>query len=273
MTQLEYGILMGSLAEDFGDIRRGLISAPVAYWLAAEDMKARYARTALGPWWGVLSNLIFVIGMAITFGALFGQPLETYLPYLAAGMACWTFLSGCLVDSPNLLPRAAPMVQAFALPLSVQAIRCLSDKALLLLHYLAVYVGVVIYSGLKVDPVSLLMVLPAMAIYLMFGLGICLGFGVLGARFRDLAPAISSIMMILFMLTPIFWEKKGLGEATAWVANFNPLYHLIEIGRHPLLGTYAEPHSWVVSGIVAAIALIAGMAAFVALRRQIYFWI
>lgn len=260
-------------SEDVGDISRGIKALPIAFWMAGEDLRSRYARTVLGPWWNVLSNVLFVFGMAITFGSLFRQPLEVYLPYVAAGMAFWGFLNQSLVESPNLLPRAASMIQSFPLPLSLQVFRSVCDRFIMLAHFLLVYVGVALLVGLTPDPLALLFIFPALLIYTLFALGVGFGLSVLGARFRDIGPALSSVMVIAFMITPIFWQKQGLTGPATLIADLNPLFHLLEIGRNPLLGQYTDLHHWIVSICVSVGVFAAGLLTFTVYRRQIYFWL
>lgn len=265
--------VISKVADDLADIVLGLRKIPMAFWLATEDMRSRYTRTALGPWWNVLSTVVFVAGMALTFGALFRQPLETYLPYLAASMACWGFVSGCINDGCGILPRAAGLIQSYPLPLSSQVFRTVADKVLLLSHFLLVYLAVAIIMGVPLLSPALLFFIPAMVIYIVGGVGVCLALSVLGARYRDLGPAIGSIMVILFMLTPVFWEKKGLTGNSQWIADLNPLFHLVEIGRRPLLGQYAAIEHWIASAVIAVLSLVIGFVVFSSMRRRIYYWL
>jgi len=59
--------------------------------------------------------------------------------------------------------------------------------------------------------------------------------GVLGARFRDLYPAISSFMTIVFFLTPVMYrpERLGVEQYLVWL---NPFTYLISLLRDPLSG-------------------------------------
>jgi ABC-type polysaccharide/polyol phosphate export permease len=259
-------------ASDFKDIADGFRKIRTAIWLAGEDMRMRYTRTALGPWWGILSNVIFVGAMGITFGALFGQPITTYLPYLAASMACWTYINGTIIEAPASFVRGAGIVTSYPIPLSTMAIRTVADKFALFGHFIAVYAVLALCLKVPVMVPSFAMIVPALVVYAVAGYGFTLGFGMLGARYRDISPALGSIMMLAFMITPVFWQKVGMRPETHWLIDYNPFYHLIEIGRAPLLGYAASLTSWVVSIGVALIVLVSGFVVFAAMRRKIYYW-
>ena len=55
------------------------------------------------------------------------------------------------------------------------------------------------------------------------------------ARFRDVPPIIISVLQVIFYITPILFKKEMLNKY-AWLIDFNPFAHLIEIVRSPLLG-------------------------------------
>jgi lipopolysaccharide transport system permease protein len=260
-------------ASDFADILSGLRQLRMAFWLAHQDMRARYTRTALGPWWNVLSTVIFVGALGVTFGALFGQPIKEFLPYIAASLAAWNFINSTIVDSPLCLVRGASLVTSYPLPLSTMVFRSIADKLTLMAHFLVVYVLLVIVVHVPITLQTLIFFVPAVAIYSIAGVGITLALSVLGARFRDISPALNSIMILAFLMTPIFWKRGGMGSGKAWIVDYNPFYHLIEIGRRPLLGQYAEAINWIVSLMIAVALLIVGAVVFASMRRRIYYWI
>jgi ABC-type polysaccharide/polyol phosphate export permease len=259
-------------SSDFKDITDGFLKIRTAIWLAGEDMRTRYTRTALGPWWSVLSNVVFVFAIGITFGSLFGQPINTFLPYVAASMACWTFVSSTVVEAPMSFVRGAGIVTSYPIPLSTMAIRTVADKFALFGHFLVVYVLLALYFKVPITPLSGMLFVPALLVYAVAGYGLALGLGILGARYRDIAPALGSLMLLVFMVTPIFWQKVGMSEKTHWLIDINPFYHFVEIGRAPLLGYYATATNWTVSICVALVLLVSSLFIFASMRRKIYYW-
>jgi lipopolysaccharide transport system permease protein len=67
--------------------------------------------------------------------------------------------------------------------------------------------------------------------------------GMLCLRFRDMVPLVSNLVQIAFFLTPVMWRKEMLGRYQ-WAADFNPLYHFLEVVRAPLLGAQPSAASW-----------------------------
>ena len=55
-----------------------------------------------------------------------------------------------------------------------------------------------------------------------------------GARYRDLYQLVPIVLQLVFLLSPILYEKKNLG-AMAWTANLNPFYRILSPVRHTLM--------------------------------------
>jgi lipopolysaccharide transport system permease protein len=76
----------------------------------------------------------------------------------------------------------------------------------------------------------------------------------------------------MLFATPIMWPISALGPAVI-IANINPLHHLIEVVRAPMLGEAPPVLSWVavvlcaVAGWTVAILLLRRAA------RRLVFWL
>jgi homopolymeric O-antigen transport system permease protein len=72
--------------------------------------------------------------------------------------------------------------------------------------------------------------------------------------------------------TPIMWTVNSLGNATI-VAEVNPVYHLIEIVRSPMLGAAPELRSWLVASGLAVMGSLLATGLLVSKSRRIVFWL
>ena len=68
-------------------------------WL---DVKRRYRRTTLGPFWNSATLAIYTVAVGIVGAGLFHQDIYHYLPYLISGMIVWTLLSTIILESCTL---------------------------------------------------------------------------------------------------------------------------------------------------------------------------
>ena len=48
----------------------------------------------------------------------------------------------------------------------------------------------------------------------------------LGARFKDFSQLVPIIMQLTFLVSPILYQKEGLGKASL-IADLNPFYRIL----------------------------------------------
>lgn len=56
----------------------------------------------------------------------------------------------------------------------------------------------------------------------------------LGVRYRDLFQLVPIVIQLVFLLSPVLYNKKNLGTL-GWTADFNPFYRVLSPFRHALL--------------------------------------
>ena len=56
----------------------------------------------------------------------------------------------------------------------------------------------------------------------------------LGVRYRDLFQLVPIVIQLVFLLSPVLYDKKNLGNL-GWTADFNPFYRVLSPFRHALL--------------------------------------
>src|SRR5579862_3228594 len=56
-----------------------------------DDIRQRYRRSVLGPFWITLSTGIFILLLGVIYSRLFHMELQHYMPYLSVGYIVWGF--------------------------------------------------------------------------------------------------------------------------------------------------------------------------------------
>ncbi len=102
---------------------------------------------------------------------------------------------------------------------------------------------------------------------------IALLIGMLSARFRDIPQLVSNVLQVAFFLSPIIWSAEMLPPGRRYLADFNLLFHFIEVVRAPLLGETLHMISW----LVVTALLIGGstltFVVFARFRARIPYWL
>ena len=78
------------------DVLSGLKQISLAIYLASSDIRQRYRRSTLGPFWITISTGVMIACIGLIFGKLFKTPLIDFLPFLSCGLIIWGFISSTL---------------------------------------------------------------------------------------------------------------------------------------------------------------------------------
>ena len=207
-----------------------------AWWFTATSRtRARFARTLLGSFWLGLSNLLSIAVLALVYGAVFKvQDFNSYVVYLGIGLVVWNSISSAVSGAPNLFEQNRDHLQNINLhpvfyTLEEWAFQSQTFAQSFLLVVLALswfqhslLINLLIFGWLPIINLLLFMY--------WFPLFVCL----LGVRFRDLYQLVPILLQLVFLLSPILYEKKSLG-VMAWTANLNPFYRILSPVRHSLI--------------------------------------
>lgn len=253
------------------DLREALFGPRIWLHLAWQETRLRYRRSLIGPFWIVLSTAVMVAAMGPLYGHLLGQPLDSYFRHLCIGLVLWQFIASYLNESCFSFSSAEGFIRQVRLPYSVHVLKVLARHLMILAHNALVVAVVLVlfpparWGGLPLALPGLLLVVGNLA-----WIGMLLA--LLGARFRDIPQVVASIVQLLFFVTPIMWQLPML-KAGQHLALFNPVLHLIEVVRAPLVGEPVAALSWFV--LVGGLVLGSGLCllVFARWRGRISYWL
>jgi lipopolysaccharide transport system permease protein len=237
----------------------------VAVHLALHELASRHRFTALGWAWPLVRQLVQVGVLLFVFTAVFDLGIDDYAVFLFAGLVAWSWFFSAVGDGTGALPAQRhlllqPRCPAAALPLVPVA--AASVDALIALPVLLAVVAV---SG-TLDPAVI--ALPALAaIQLVLMIGIVWFTAAANVYLRDVRQLVTVGLLLLFYLTPVFYELGKVPEDLQWILQLNPLTTLIEAYRDVLLEERLPSALPLVAVAAASAAIaVAGLAFFNRLR-------
>jgi lipopolysaccharide transport system permease protein len=253
------------------DLAAGLRLWPLWMRLGWEDIRQRYQRSFLGPFWISLSMLVMVVSLGLLYSKLLHQDMRTYFPFLTLGLLFWTLMSNLLRDGCQTFLLNEGLIRQIKLPLCTHACRVVFREFIVLAHNIVIYLPIMAIFGVWPGWVGLL-VLPALALWALNALWLSLLLGMLSARFRDVPPLVASVIQIVFFLSPILWQPATLGRWSGAV-ELNPVYHFLEVVRAPLVGRLPDPLSWPAVIAVTCVGWGVTFPFFSRFRARIAFWL
>lgn len=220
------------------DVLRGVKKSRVALLLAFFDLRLKYRRSYLGPFWVTLSMTLMIYSMGFVYGKILRVDSTPYLLYLACGVLSWQLLSSTLSDMASCFTDAAHLILQVKLPYSLYILRIVLRNLMLFGHNLLALIPLLIVFRFlpSFSYLSLALFLSTLAL---FSFGTL--FALMGARFRDVQQVMTSLLQLCFLLTPIMWEKEKIMGKAKLLVYLNPFYYFVELIRHGLMGLSPPP--------------------------------
>lgn len=261
----------GRLALALADFKDGLASIHVWPMLGWLEIKQRYRRSVLGPFWLTISTGAMIAGMGPLYGRLFGVDLATYFPYLAVSFIVWLFIASVVNDACMVFISSEGFIKQMKVPLTIFVLRMVWKNLIIFGHNAVIAVLVLLFWPPTLDWHALLIPLGVLMVALN-SIWIGAFLGLLCARFRDIPQIVGSLVQVAFFLTPVMWKPELL-KGSQWAATWNPFYHFLEIVRSPLLSTGTSWFSWIVVLGITVVGYAVTWPFFARYRARIAYWV
>lgn len=245
---------------------------PVIIWRAWSDVKARYRRSLLGPYWLSIGTFAFIIGYSVLAGLLFKRPLQDFLGFIAAGVITWQFIASSLSEGTKIFVANASEISSMRVNFLSLPVKLMLRGLIGFAHSLPIVICVVAFT----DGLSFytLLFIPGLMIIVLTMLPLVMALGTLSARYRDIEQLVTVLIQFMFYMTPIIWKPELLGTGNGkWVALANPLYYELSIVRGPLLGQPVALEIWACAIAFMLVSMVFGTLIYARFRQRIPFWI
>lgn len=119
MNVATLGIAESQLQKAITDIWAGLNAWRLWTLFGYNDVKMKYRRSTLGPFWASLSmaGQVFVTGFVMAY--LFHMTLQRYLPYICIGLIVWSFLTTIISEGATAFISSAELILQVKRPLFI----------------------------------------------------------------------------------------------------------------------------------------------------------
>lgn len=247
------------------------------FWvhLSFSDLRSRWRRSFFGILWTIIQPLGMTLLLAIVFGKIFKVEIRDYAPYILSGMIIWEFVTASSIGGALAFVQADAYIKQCRHPLAIYTLRTVFTNIMVLgLASLSLVAWVLVVmpqnfgwtwlAALAVFPILVLIAWP-MATFLAY----------IATRFRDLPHALGLILQAMWFVSPIYFEAKVFrgGELSALV-DLNPIYHLLEIVRAPLLqGAWPTAQNYAFCGATIAILMLSAVILGVRAERKVIFYL
>jgi ABC-type polysaccharide/polyol phosphate export permease len=267
-----HDVRVGQVRGAFRDVLRSARLWHIWVRLGLQDVRHKFRRSTVGPAWIFLNLGVLIGAIGIIYGRLLQQDQHQFIPYLTAGLIIWQYLTSSISEGAHAFVNSEGYIKQISLPIYVYIFRCAVNVAVTGAISFSVFVIVAVVYRVPIGA-GTLWALPGLIILMSCTLCLICVLAHLHARFRDIAPMASVAMQMALYVTPIMFPADLIRQrGLAWVVDLNPLFHLVEIVRRPLVAAQpAAPSSYVAAAVVlvALVGMSAGTIAYY--RRRIVF--
>jgi len=241
--------------------------------LGLQDVRLKFRRSAVGVGWIFVNLAVLVSAIGFIYANLLGQDTREFIPYLTIGMILWGYFTSSIVDGGNAFVHSEGYIKQISLPIYVYIFRYFVSIGVTTLIAMLAYLIVAVIYQVPLGA-GTLFAIPGLLMVMTTSLLLITIFAHLNARFRDVAHLASVGMQVLFYVTPVIFPAELLRRRAdlSFVVNLNPMYHLLEVVRRPLLaGVPADGFSYLAAGsVMVALAAVAAAVIATNQRRIVY---
>ncbi|MBL0602043.1 MULTISPECIES: ABC transporter permease [Aeromonas] len=224
-------------------------------FLGLQDIKSRFRGSIVGPAWLLINQAALMLAVGVIFGHLFHQDMSNFLPFLAIGLVLWGSLTSSIIEGGSTFIIAEGYIKQFTFPKAVYVFRTLVSNIIVLLVGLIVFLVVAACYD-KLTVVGVICSLPGMALFIIINLLTMVIFSHIGAGFKDIPHLFSSVMQVLFYVTPVMYTPEMLSaRGLDFVYKYNPLYYAMEIVRYPFINGSLASYDVYLNAFIYAFSL------------------
>ena len=246
----------------------------IGLMLGWQDIRQSYRRSVFGQLWITIGMAVTIAAIGIVFGTIFGTPMQVFLPYLASGLIMWGLIAGILNEGNQAFIAAEGMIKQLPLPKIVYIVRVVWRNTIVSAHNIVIFPIVILIVGGSTSWAILLWPLGVLLAVIALS-GLALIFGIVAARYRDLPQIVSAALTVAFYVTPVIWIRESIGdsELVNALVSLNPLNHILQVARMPLIGQYPTIENWTWVIVSAAVFWAVGMLLFKRFEKRIAYWV
>lgn len=213
--------------------RRDFITTMARFRMSADNQQNR-----LGAFWLVLKPTLNAAIYGLIFGVLQGSNRpHDYPAKVVIGVFLFEFFSACFAQGAKAITGNRALVQSLSFPRIALPLAIVVEQFYTLLLSMLVMFPLLIAFG-HFPNWNWLMLVPLLAIYVLFNTGIALITARLTVHFRDLTQILPFVSRLLFYTSGALFDVNSLFKEHPWVVqvyNWHPLYQTLEIARSSLM--------------------------------------
>ena len=272
LTERVFGGVGNKSAHAWSDLKEGLRSWRLWTALGWQDVRQRYRRAVLGPFWITISMATLVFALGFIYAGLFRIDPQEFLPYIAGGFIVWFFFASGVNEATGGFISAEGLIKDGGRPLTMHVFRTVFRNIIIAIHNVVVMAAIYVWQPDLLNA-NFFLLIPGIILFTANLLWITLIVAILCTRFRDLPPIIANLLQMFFFISPVMYKPNILPPELTFVVAWNPLWYFIEVLRAPLIGQVPTAGSYAAMAIFAVVGSAVAFWFFRWTRARVPYWL
>ena len=236
--------------------------------LVVKNLFGRYKNSFLGFAWHFIMPIVMMVVYYIVFTTIRSGNLPNYWVFLASGIFPFNFMLSNLIGGSSSIINNGSMIKKMYFPREIIVYSQVVSSFIVLLIGYSIVLSVVIISGYDCNILSLLFLPIIMITMLFFVTGYSLIFSALSVYVRDIQYILSSLSMVFYFMTPMYFMADTLTGVLSSIVWLNPFTYFIE-SFHAIvyMGELPETSIIIMCLVLSVVPFVLGHLIFIKLKR------
>ncbi|MCB8926166.1 MAG: ABC transporter permease [Ardenticatenaceae bacterium] len=224
--------------------------------MVTRDIKLRYKGSFLGILWSLLNPFVQLLVFSFVFQALLPLDIPNYPAYLFSGLLAWGWFNAALMSSATVILEGRDLIRRPGFPPIVLPVVTVASNLVHFLLSLPILLLFLLFTQIVLQP-TLFWLPVIICLQFVFTLSLAYFVATFHVMFRDTQHLVNIFLLLLFYLTPIFYDASQFSSQIQWLFHLNPLLILLDAYRAILI--YGQPPDFLALGLllVLSVALLA----------------
>ena len=210
--------------------------------LVRKDLKTKYQGSTLGFVWSLANPLLQLGIYYVIFTVVFRNGVPDYHVYLMSGLLAFTAFSAAVSGASTSVVGNAGLVKKVRFPLLVLPLSAIGFALVQLALQLPVLFAIAAASGVRFWGAPLVLLVPALALLVVFSTALGVLVSALNVRYRDTSHFVEIAMLVWFWANPVLYPahlvRDRLGELF-WLYFLNPMATVVSTFQRAV---YQQPY-------------------------------
>ena len=126
------------------DLTEGFSKRELGLHLGWQDIKQRYRRSVIGPFWITIATAVQATAMGLLYSVLLDVNLTEFLPYVTLGLIIWNLINASILEGADVFIANEGLIKQLPTPLSVHVYRLVWRQVILFGHNIVIFVVIAI---------------------------------------------------------------------------------------------------------------------------------